>query len=254
MIDSSLGRNVLCGIENFDQLKKNLLDLYKTEEWALIEEFHQGLNSYRILVFNKKVLGIVQRFSARVTGDGIHTVEQLIYNENLKRKKISDTYGDIIVDEECLLCLKQQKHHLTDIPAKGEVILLAYTCNATRGGTYVSYGPNQICKENKTLAINVAKMLSARLVGIDVECEDIHRSILKTSGVIIETNMNPSMRIHDLPLEGPNIHATRQILKFLIKKHPLQYLIALYKHPIGGFYVRASLLVLITTMMIRLLS
>ncbi|HHF7345778.1 UDP-N-acetylmuramyl peptide synthase [Legionella feeleii] len=243
--EGKLGRGVLCNIKTLAQLKNYMSKGFLSDDYLLVEEFHGNLNSYRVLVLNGRVLAVIQRYPSHIIGDGVHTVQQLIELTNIERTQISDAYGPITVDEECLIRLDELGITLDYIPFAGEWLTLGYTCNATRGGTYTSLG-NKICKENRRLMATAAKALSLELVGFDIQCADINRPIQSTAGVIIEANaVGPSIRIHESPVSGIPVKVSKKIIRRLIYRHPLSYLAALYKNPRSGVYLRALILVAI---------
>ena len=244
-IGTALGKDVICNITNIKQLQKMMAKRFKEHEFLTLEEFHGDLNSYRVLVFYNKVIGVVQRFPASIVGDGIHNIKELIALTNKERKKLKDkvSLGPIKVDDEYLIRLEELNLTLDMVPKLNETIVLCYTCNSTRGGTMKSLGKT-ICKENASLLCNASKALNLNIVGFDVICEDISIPIEKSRGLIIEANDNSDVTIHENPMYGmPNI-VTRHIMQRLIWRHPISYLIALYKGKLSKFYVKISMLFL----------
>lgn len=236
-----LGNGVLCNIQTFAQLQNYMEINSEAYEYVTIEEFHSNLNSYRVLIFNNKVLGVIQRYPAHVVGDGQHNLQELIDITNKRRLEISDTLAPIVVDEECQIRLAELGLDLSHIPKADEELSLAYTCNASRGGTYRSLGKS-ICKENKRLLIHAAKQLNLSLVGFDIQCADINQPFVPSRDVIIESNDGPSVRIHEYPIEGQAVSISNKIIRSLIYRHPFSYLHALYKNQRSGVYVRALIL------------
>ncbi|MBA3535473.1 MAG: UDP-N-acetylmuramyl peptide synthase [Tatlockia sp.] len=249
-IDGGKGTDVLCNIKNIELLKKHLESLFSNNELLLLEEFHANLKSYRVLVFNGQVIGVIERFPAHVIGDGKHNVEQLIEKTNSQRKKQNDALGNIIIDEECRIRLDELKINLDYIPRHDEPVLLGYTSNASRGGSFKSLG-KQICKENKQLMIRAAHVLNLNLVGFDVECRDINISIETTEGVIIEANDCPSIKIHEIPMSGPANPVTKKIIRSLIYQHPLAYLALIYTNRKTLFYARSLIFVILLALLYK---
>lgn len=246
MINTSLGIDVICNITSLSQLNNFMIKLFKEHEFLLIEEFHDGLNSYRVLVFHNKVIGVVQRRSARVVGDGIHSIRALIELHNIEREKFSKTVtlGPIKVDDESLIRLNEINMTLDTIPENNETVILCYTCNSSRGGTMESLG-NKICKENARLICAAAKAMDLNLVGFDVICEDICTPIKTSRGFIIEANHTPDISIHENPMFGIPNKVSKTILLRLIKKHPLAYLKGLYQHANVAVYVKSTFVLIL---------
>lgn len=240
--DGRKGRNVLCNIKNIEQLCEYLQSYFLYDNCISIEEFHGNLNSYRVLIFKNKLLGVVQRFSAHVVGDGSHTVQELIDLQNIIREQTSDMLAPIIIDNEVQIRLKELGIGLDYIPEKDQKITLCYVCNSSRGGTFEALG-TKICKENKKLFVKAARVLNLNLVGFDVECVDINQPIEHTQGVIIEANANPSVRIHEQSITGKPHNVTKTILRSLIYRHPLSYLYNLYKNYPTAFYIRSFMFI-----------
>ncbi|MCA0402955.1 MAG: UDP-N-acetylmuramyl peptide synthase [Proteobacteria bacterium] len=228
-VNGSKGLDVLCNIKTLEQLEDYLHQHFSKYEFITIEEFHGNLNSYRVFVFNKKILGVIQRYPSFVIGDGQHSIEELIELTNVKRQKTADFLGKIVVDEECKTRLLEANLTLNDIPSLDQRVLLGYTSNATRGGTFRSLG-NRICKENKKLMIKAASIVNLNMAGLDVECEDINVPISSSRGVIIEINNSPSIRIHQEPLSGEPVFISKKIIRSLACQHPFSYLSILYTY------------------------
>ncbi len=235
-----LGDDVLCNIKTFEQLQNYMDKNCSTYEEITIEEFHGNLNAYRVLIFNNKVLDVIARYPAHVIGDGQHNLKELIFISNKKRQAINEMLAPIVVDEECLIRLDELGIDLNYIPKTDENLSLAYTCNASRGGTYKSIGKS-IAKENRNFLIRAAKELNLNLVGFDVQCADINQPFTDPD-VIIEANDAPSVRIHEFPMEGPAVLVSKKIIRSLIFRHPLSYLYALYKNPGSALYLKTMTL------------
>jgi D-alanine-D-alanine ligase-like ATP-grasp enzyme len=246
-VDGSLGIGVLCNIQTLKQLLLFLTDCFSLYDHVLIEEFHGKLKSYRVLVFNKRVIGVVQRHPATVTGDGQHNIQELIDLANGEREKINPFLGPIKTDDECQIKLKELGIGVDYVPSIGEQVVLCYTSNATRGGSYEALG-KQICKENRQIMRRVARVLDLGLTGIDIECADINSPLTQSNGVILEVNHRPSIRVHEFPLIGTPHFVTKQIMRSFIFRHPLSYLYSLYSNKPTAFYLRTLLTISIIGM------
>lgn len=240
--EGKFGHDVLCNIQTVAQLETYLKTHAPRHPFILIEEFHANLKAYRVLVFNGRVIGVIQRTPAQIIGDGAHTVQELIDISNQERMKQSDTLGPIRIDDECHIRLSELAIDEYYIPKANECITLCYTCNASRGGTYASLG-KKIAKENRMMLVKAARALNLKLVGFDVQCADIMQPIEGSAGVIIESNDSPSVRIHEHALEGMSVAVTRHMIRSFIYRHPLAYLKQLYHHQLTSSYVRSLLLI-----------
>jgi D-alanine-D-alanine ligase-like ATP-grasp enzyme len=244
-LNEQRGQGVLCNLQTHDEVNLALTQTLTSYEAAIVEEFHGKLNSYRVLIFNQRILGVILRHPAHVVGDGRHTVEELVELTNKERKTINEFLGPIILDQEADICLKEQALSRNYIPRIGEKVALGYTSNATRGGTYETVH-EKICKKNRKLMIRAANTLGLKLVGFDVQCVDlINTPIEYPFGVIIEANEIPSIRIHEIPMYGPPNPVTRKIMRYFIYKHPFAYLCSLYFNKQTAFYLRSVIVAVI---------
>jgi D-alanine-D-alanine ligase-like ATP-grasp enzyme len=218
------GRGVVCNIQNQEVLIQAMSELFKQVDSLTIEEFHANYNAYRVLVFYNQVIGVVERTPAQIVGDGVHTIEMLIQQQNVIRKLQAEyvTMGPIAMDAELNIRLNELGLKLDSIPGRCEVVRLCYGCNSTRGGTMRSLG-RAICKENERLICSAAGALHLNLVGFDVLCKDIMVPIRQSGGVIIEANVNPDITIHESPLSGQPMAVSKTIVKKLAKQHPVLY-------------------------------
>lgn len=244
-LNARQGKDVLCNIKTLDELRIALTHAFSIYTIMILEEFHANLLSYRVLVFNQKVIGVVLRHPSAVIGDGTHNIKELIALTNKERKKINEFLGPIQLDAEALICLKEQKITEDYIPRVGEKVALGYTSNATRGGTYENIHKKNICKKNRKLMVRVANTLNLKLVGIDVQCADLNKPIQYPDGVIIEANEIPSIRIHEHPMYGSANRVTRKIMRYFIYRHPFAYLYSLYFNKRTAFYMRSFIVAII---------
>ncbi len=253
--DSQMGQDVLCNIKTLTELKTHIRPLLERYEHVSIEEFYGNLNSYRVFVFKKKVLGIVLRSPAQIVGDGQHTIEELIEITNLKRQQTSEMLAPIEIGDELHIRLNELGKRLSDIPYENEKIILRYVSNASRGGTFKPLG-RKICKENRQLLARAAHLLHLNLVGFDIQCQDINSPIETSGGVIIEANANPSVRIHEESLveDGVPHNVTEAVLRSLIYRHPLSYLYARYRNNEGRVYRRCAIALLLFGVAYKILN
>lgn len=239
-VDGSLGIGVLCNIKTITELSFYLKQYSASYPSMIIEEFYGRLQSYRVLVFKHRVIGIVLCHPARVEGDGKHTIQELIALTNTKRQEISDYLGPIVLDEECQIRLKELGIDQQYIPAPGEIVVLCYTSNPARGGSYEAVGI-KICKENRKIMTKIATTLNLGLTGIDIECTDINIPLSQSQGVILEVNHRPSMLIHEFPVHGKAQPVTKKIMQTFIFQHPFTYLHWLYSNKKTAFYIRTAI-------------
>lgn len=248
-----LGKDVLCNVQTMEQLTKYLDAKFPLYEYLSIEAFHGQLKSYRVLVSNNRIIGILLREASHVVGDALHTVNELITLTNKKRAIQNDALAPITIDEECHICLTEQGLNLDYIPDADEKVRLGYTCNSSRGGIFTTVAINTICKENSNLMIRIAKLFNLNLVGIDVECENIATPIESSpKNVIIEANFSPSIKVHESPLNGNPNPVTKKIIRQFVFRHPLSYCYSLYQRGRTGYYIKLFISIVFLGLMYKL--
>jgi len=249
---TAMGKDVLCNIKNLSVLKDYLHEHKLTYNFITVEEFKGGLNSYRVLVFFGKVIGVVKRIPAHLVGDGSSTILELVRKQNIKRKKLKKkvSLGNIKLDTEVDIKLDELGLKLDTVLSDGEEVTLCYGCNSTRGGTMVSLEAS-ICPENAELLCDAAKTLNLNIVGFDLLCKDIMLPISTSEGYIIEANHNPDISIHENPLSGTPLAVTKIILSKLIYKHPFAYVRLYFSMVTSSLFSRVVFIIAVLVIFYR---
>lgn len=225
---SACGYNVICNLKNEAALMDHIHRNIHMQQCISVEEYKGGLRSYRVLVFYGEVIGVVERIPAHVVGDGEHSIRELIKQKNIIRRQLKATIptGPIRINQETHIIFEEMGITIEDVPEIGKTIPLRYICNSTHGGTFISFKPSIICKENAELAARAARVLGLNLAGFDVLCENISIPIEKSSGFFIEVNCDPDLTIHEQDYSGTKVEVSKVIMKRLIKWHPMIYFTA----------------------------
>lgn len=247
MLWSVRGIDVTCNIPNINMLHSICAKMLEIHPAVQIEEYYgNGLQDYRILIFQQKIIGVIARFPATVAGNGKDSVKTLVENENLKRSEISELLKPITFDFESKICLQNQNMSINSIPPAGKIVNINYTCNASRGGTFKALSTT-MCKQNRKLFLRAAQILELDLVGLDVRCKSLNQPLEQTGGIIIEANYNPSIRIHEEGIGGTKNRVTLVIMRSFIFKHPFRYLVHLMFKTNIGFKLLMSFFIAVIT-------
>lgn len=215
--DSLKGKGVLTNLGSRRIVEKSLKRAFQTRKNMLIEEYQKGLEDFRVLVVDGKVVAALHRVRPYVVGDGKRTIKRLIEEKNTVRKASKKIkLGLIVPDIELKNTLRSQGLRLSSVPRAGKKVTLKNVCNLGNGGE-VHDVTDEISEENKKLAVKVAKVLDLRLAGLDFLCEDISKSLKKTGGVIIEVNEHPDIAMHHFPQVGESRDVALAIMKAFFK-------------------------------------
>ncbi len=221
-INQTKGRDVVIKIKTKERLKKVARRLFKKYKYLMIEEFIQG-KDYRLLILNNKLIGAVRRIPAKIKGDGIHNIKQLIEISNkkerrIKAKQLAPFIKKIKIDSEVKRCLAQKKLRLTSVPKKNQIVQVRKNANFSTGGEAEDV-TKSVHPDNIKIARKAVKALGLKIGGVDIITKDISKSILKSKGKVIEINGIPSLWLHHFPNQGKGQNTTSKVIDYLFKNH-----------------------------------
>lgn len=200
--DGSLGWGVITNIQSLEELSENLI--YVRQELGydkvIIEQYVVGAE-YRFYVVEDQVVAVYNRIPANITGDGKHTIEELITLKNLERRRNPRLNSCLIeIDVEIIDFIGANRYTLATILPKGELLYLRQKSNVSIGGDPVD-ATDDVSDEIKQIAIDALKAVPGLTHGgVDIIINDGHVS--KEPAVVIE--LNPTAQIGGIlfPLEG----------------------------------------------------
>lgn len=220
--DGTWGENISLNIttpeQYFEAVDLALAYSQKKKTGVIVEEMFSG-EEYRVLCTREKVIGILKRVPANVTGNGKDSIMQLIQQKNKEEirgpKGSNKSHLRIIMDKSLKKYLTEQNLNLDTVPEEGKQIFLRKVSNISQGGDAYDYTDiaHSSVKDIALKAINTIPGLA--FAGIDFMSSDITKKQTKDNYVIIEINDSPGFDIHDIPYQGKNRHAAKEFL-FLI--------------------------------------
>jgi cyanophycin synthetase len=170
---------------------------------VLVEELFEGKN-YRVLVVDGKMVAASERIPCGVTGDGEHTLAQLIDIENqnpLRGEGHEKPLTKIKVDPIILSALQKEGWKMEDVPPAGERVSLCAGMNLSTGGTARDV-TDEVHQSIKILCERAARVINLDICGVDLVLEDISAPMPSEKGGVIEINAAPGLRMHTFPSEG----------------------------------------------------
>jgi len=185
-------------------------------ERMVVERFVCG-RDFRVLVVNGHVVAAAERIPAHVTGDGRHTVRELIAQKNQdSRRGVGHTriLTRLPDDDVTTDFLARSGRTLDTIPADGECVYLRATANLSTGGTSIDR-TEEMHPDNITACEMAAGVVGLDIAGIDVLTPDISIPFRENGAVIIEVNAAPGIRMHTHPTEGKPRNVGAPILDML---------------------------------------
>jgi cyanophycin synthetase len=194
------GVGVTAGIRGDETLSAAVEHALRFSKSLLVEKHVDG-EDYRVVVFQGQVINAIHRLPGGVTGDGQHTVEQLLglLNADPRRGvRAEDPFRPLAFDAEAQRYLEQSGHTLESVPAAGEFMRLRSAANVASGGMPLA-AMDSIHPDNRFLAVRAAQALGLDLAGVDLIIPDIARSWLETGAGICEVNAQPQLGIVTRP-------------------------------------------------------
>ena len=197
------GRNVTCGISNFQELLTGYRCAAEISKAVMVEKEIKGYD-YRILVVGHRFVAASLRQPACVLGDGRSTVSELVEAENLnplRGEGHENVLTKISIDSAAELQLQKQGFHLQSVPEKGQLVFLKSTANLSTGGTAEDV-TDSVHPSNILLAEKVSRVIGLDVCGIDIMSPDISLPLAENGGAVIEVNAAPGLRMHKYPSKG----------------------------------------------------
>jgi len=211
------GDGVFVNVKDEQEARKNFPEIKKFCDQVLVEKMLDGYD-HRVLVIDDKVIAVLQRIPANVTGDGKQTVKELVESENERRQKLPASQKasllPITLDDSTEKTLEQQDESLSSVPKSGKKVFLRFNANVGTGGETVGVS-DQIHHENAEYCLQAARTLDLKIAGIDVMTADISLPISKTGGGIIEMNTRPGIVMHKHPGSGKPVDTLKIFADFL---------------------------------------
>lgn len=214
--DGNQGKGVHLNLTSNKQVRAAFREASKRSTGIIVEKYIKG-QDFRVLVVGGAVRAVAQRRPASVTGDGVHTIAELvdIVNQDPNRGEHHEKIlTKIRLDETCLAFLKKNRMTVDTIPPAGQVVPLRGNGNLSTGGTAVDC-TDCIHPDNAAIAVRAANALGIDIAGIDFVAEDISQSILETGGALVEVNSAPGIRMHLFPSEGKPRNVAKDIVDML---------------------------------------
>ena len=206
-------------IKNNDDVRifERAIDIaFEADQSILIEEFIEG-KEFRIFVMNDEVAAILQRVPANVTGDGIHSIRELVAEKNkdpLRGKGYHTPLEKIQLGEAELMFLKAQNKDFDTIPLENETVFLRENSNISTGGDSIDF-TDDIPESYKKIAVKAAQALDVKITGLDMIIPDYTQEAGDDNYAIIELNFNPAIHIHCHPYKGENRKLNEKLLDML---------------------------------------
>jgi cyanophycin synthetase len=214
-LDGNHGRGVHLDLRTEDEVRVAFAGAVRESRAGdvVVESYIVG-NDYRVLVIGGRLAAVAQRVPASVTGDGEHTVRELVEVANADPRRgigHEKVLTRIRVDGAAETLVRAQGFGLDDVPQRGAFVKLALTGNMSTGGTSIDR-TMEAHPDNVEIAETAARIVGLDVAGIDFICPDIATPVRETGGAIVEVNAAPGFRMHTHPTEGEPQYVARPVI------------------------------------------
>ncbi|MDB5205254.1 MAG: cphA [Flavisolibacter sp.] len=218
-LDGNHGKGATINIIDWEHAVCAFHRAKKWSEDVIVEKFIEGCD-YRVLVINNKFVAAALRTPASVTGDGKHTVQQLIDIENQDPRRGAghdNALTEIKVDEVTMELLRKKHFTVNSILPQGEVLHLKPTANLSTGGTATDV-TDQVHPENISCFERIARNIGLDICGIDVMATTLSTPLKENGGAVLEVNAAPGFRMHLEPTSGTPRNVAAPVIDMLFPK------------------------------------
>ena len=166
---------------------------------VIVERFIQG-QEHRLLVIGGKLIAAARGEIASITGDGTHTISQLVdlqLNIDPRRGTTEEhPLNRIRIDSAAKLELARQGYTADDIPTANASIIVQRIGNVAFDCT------DEVHPSTAAIVGLAAKIVGLDIAGIDLVVTDISRPLAEQGGAIVEVNAGPGLLMHLKPAAG----------------------------------------------------
>ena len=205
----SLGKGVHTNIQTEEGLRSCIEQVFSDYDYNefLIERYIEG-DDVRVYVIEDELVCATKRIPANITGDGVHSISELIDQKNEIRKENPHASTRLIKkDEELESYLKKQNLTLDSVPNQGETIYVKGQSNISAGGDSVDIS-DHITDEIKKVAIQAVEAIPGLYqAGIDL-------IVSKNDVYVLEVNTTAGISIHAFPLKGQPRNVAEKIIDY----------------------------------------
>jgi cyanophycin synthetase len=215
-LNGNHGKGATTNLNTLEEALEGMAAAQKYSRAVICERFITGYD-HRLLVINYKFVAAALRTPAAVTGDGVHTIQQLIDIVNTDPRR---GYGHekvltaIKVDDFTLNILKDKELTLESVLDKGKELWLKPTANLSTGGT-ANDVTHLVHPSNVFMAERIARIIGLDICGIDIMAPDLTEPISENGGSVLEVNAAPGFRMHLDPTIGIGRNVAEPVIDML---------------------------------------
>ncbi|MES2179941.1 MAG: cyanophycin synthetase [Gemmatimonadota bacterium] len=214
------GRGVSIGLTSADDVRAGFVRAQEHSRSVIVESFISG-HDHRMLVVNGELVAVSKREPGKVTGDGVHTIEELVAIVNSDPRRgigHEKVLTQLSLDDQANGLLRKRGYTPATVPADGEDVYLRLTANLSTGGTAADV-TDVVHPDNAEMAIRAIQAIGLDIGGVDFLSPDITQSYRDVGGAVCEVNAAPGFRMHAAPSEGRPRDAAGKVIEMLFPRN-----------------------------------
>jgi D-alanine-D-alanine ligase-like ATP-grasp enzyme len=209
------GHGVVTGISSTEDLQWAFRDVAEStyaHDDIIVEEQIDG-EAYRIIVVGDRAVSALISRRGAITGDGKHTVRQLIEKrQELRRKNPHLMARPISIDERMRHLLARQDATFDSVLPRGRVVTFTYGSNTHMGGEPAQVLPDVHPSILEASVRAVQDLPGLGFGGVDFLVPDISKPLTQQRAGICEINSLPAIDSHEYPLYGAPMSVAREMV------------------------------------------
>jgi cyanophycin synthetase len=210
------GRGISIRLTTDEEVGRGFAIAREHSRSVIVETYLEG-DDHRLLVVNGELIAATRRTPGHVTGDGVHTIAELIeiVNQDPRRGVGHEkVLTRLELDEQAQSMLARAGLEAGSVPEPGRKVFLRSTANLSTGGTATDV-TDVIHPDNREMAVRAVKAIGLDVGGVDFLSKDITLSYREIGGGICEINAAPGFRMHVAPSDGTPRDAAGPVIDML---------------------------------------
>lgn len=164
-IDGAHGYGIHTDLTSVEDVESAFADNRNTFN-LLQEQLYSDTPELRVICIDYQFVAAFARHPAAVTGDGVHTVAELIDIEN-STIRTAPYKSNLAFIDKTMSTAYLQNHHIGDnVPQPGEKVRVVSTCNTGCGGTMEDV-TGSISAAQRALSEKISRTFELPVIGVD---------------------------------------------------------------------------------------
>lgn len=195
------GHGIGLNLQTREQVEAAYAAAREYREEILVERFATG-QQYRVTVVAGRVVAAVRREPVQLTGNGEHSIKQLMEIANRDPRRGDDLrlpLTKVDLDDDTPQILAEQGFDLDSVVPQGRQVVLSRIAHSWAGAGVCDV-TDLVHSRVAAQCVRAARLIGLDVAGLDIVAEDIARPLEDQGGVILEVNAEPTIAFHFPPL------------------------------------------------------